>query len=93
MGFLRSKAGIQFDPAIIKLLEEHYPKLEEMARAHTTEMEPLRTDILIERGVAPAAGFALDPAILESAATAAEQLTEERDKKTANPLLAGMSAS
>jgi diguanylate cyclase (GGDEF)-like protein/putative nucleotidyltransferase with HDIG domain len=58
MAFVKSKAGTQFDPAVVELLEEHYLGLEEMARQQIQEMEPLKTDLFIERGAAPGAGFA-----------------------------------
>jgi len=57
MAVVRSKAGTQFDPAIVQLLEQHYPELEKLARQHCSEMLPLNTDIFVERGAAPAAGF------------------------------------
>jgi diguanylate cyclase (GGDEF)-like protein/putative nucleotidyltransferase with HDIG domain len=58
MAFVKSRAGTQFDPAVVQLLEEHYLELEEMARKQIQEMEPLKTDLFIERGAAPGAGFA-----------------------------------
>ena len=58
MAFVKSKAGTQFDPAVVQLLEERYHQLEEMARQQIQEMEPLKTDLFIERGAAPGAGFA-----------------------------------
>jgi diguanylate cyclase (GGDEF)-like protein/putative nucleotidyltransferase with HDIG domain len=62
MGFVQKRAGIQFDPAIVNLLEEHYPRLEEMAREEIERgMKPLKTDIFIERGVAPGNGFEPEP--------------------------------
>ncbi|MGA8159484.1 MAG: HD domain-containing phosphohydrolase [Acidobacteriaceae bacterium] len=57
MAMVKSKAGIQFDPAIVGLLETHYPELERLARRQSSEMEPLKTDIFIQRGAAPGAGF------------------------------------
>lgn len=57
MAIVRSKAGSQFDPSIVRLLEEHYPELEELAHKQSSEMEPLKTDIFVERGAAPGAGF------------------------------------
>lgn len=57
MAIVKSKAGIQFDPAIVRLLEEHYPELETLAREQSSAMEPLKTDIFVERGAAPGAGF------------------------------------
>ncbi|MGA7107677.1 MAG: HD domain-containing phosphohydrolase [Terracidiphilus sp.] len=58
MAFVKSKAGVQFDPEVVKLLEEHFPRLEAMACSQIHQMEPLKTDLLIERGAAPGAGFA-----------------------------------
>ncbi|HUA92157.1 MAG TPA: HD domain-containing phosphohydrolase [Terracidiphilus sp.] len=58
MAFVKSKAGTQFDPAVVQLLEERYLQLEAMARQQIQEMEPLKTDLFIERGAAPGAGFA-----------------------------------
>jgi putative nucleotidyltransferase with HDIG domain len=57
MAMVKSRAGIQFDPIVVTLLAEHYPRLEEMARKQFEEVEPLRTDLFIERGAAPGAGF------------------------------------
>jgi putative nucleotidyltransferase with HDIG domain len=57
MAIVKSRAGTQFDPRIVQLLEDHYPELEKLARQQSSEMEPLRTDIFVERGAAPAAGF------------------------------------
>jgi putative nucleotidyltransferase with HDIG domain len=57
MAFVKSKAGVQFDSAVVSLLAEHYPRLEEMARKQIEEVEPLKTDLFIERGAAPGAGF------------------------------------
>ena len=56
MAFLKDKAGIQFDPEVIELLAEHYPRLEQMAR-EATEDKPLNTDLFISRGEAPGAGY------------------------------------
>jgi diguanylate cyclase (GGDEF)-like protein/putative nucleotidyltransferase with HDIG domain len=57
MAFIKNRAGTQFDPAVVHLLEQRYLALEEMARRQIQEMEPLKTDLLIDRGAAPAAGF------------------------------------
>jgi putative nucleotidyltransferase with HDIG domain len=55
---VKGKAGSQFDPQITLLLEEHYPRLEKMARQEIEDIAPLKTDLLIKRGDAPGAGFA-----------------------------------
>jgi diguanylate cyclase (GGDEF)-like protein/putative nucleotidyltransferase with HDIG domain len=57
MAFVKGRAGIQFDPQVVRLLEERYLELEEMARQQIEEVEPLKTDLFIERGAAPGAGF------------------------------------
>lgn len=55
--FIKSKSGSQFDPSIVRLLVERYQNLEKLAAANIVEMAPLNTDLSIERGVAPGAGF------------------------------------
>lgn len=57
MAFVVGRAGIQFDPAVVRLLEANYLELEELARKQIEEVEPLKTDLFIERGAAPGAGF------------------------------------
>jgi diguanylate cyclase (GGDEF)-like protein len=57
MAFVKSKAGTQFDPEIVALLEKHYLQLEALVRKQTDEIEPLKTDLKIDRGAAPGAGF------------------------------------
>jgi putative nucleotidyltransferase with HDIG domain len=57
LGYLKSKAGVQFDPDVVRLLEEHYPELEKRAHQEIEEIVPLHTDLIIERGAAPSAGF------------------------------------
>jgi diguanylate cyclase (GGDEF)-like protein/putative nucleotidyltransferase with HDIG domain len=57
MAFVKNKSGIQFDPDVVSLLEARYLELEEMARLQIEEMEPLKTDLFIERGAAPGNGF------------------------------------
>jgi putative nucleotidyltransferase with HDIG domain len=57
MAFVKSRAGIQFDPAIVDLLDRHYQRLEELARQRIEDVEPLKTDLFIKRGAAPGAGF------------------------------------
>jgi diguanylate cyclase (GGDEF)-like protein/putative nucleotidyltransferase with HDIG domain len=62
MAFVKKRAGIQFDPAVVKLLEERYPQLEELARQESERgMKPLKTDLFIERGAAPGNGFEPEP--------------------------------
>ncbi len=57
MEFLKARAGIQFDPQIVELLERHYLALEEKAREQIGHIEPLETNFTVVRGAAPGAGF------------------------------------
>lgn len=57
MALVKSKAGIQFDPAIVGILEQRYVEWEEQARTPAGELAPLNTAIFVERGEAPGAGF------------------------------------
>ncbi|HUB51215.1 MAG TPA: HD domain-containing phosphohydrolase [Terracidiphilus sp.] len=58
MALVKSKSGTQLDPEIVRLLDENYLRLEEKARHTIEEMAALDTAMFIERGAAPAAGFA-----------------------------------
>ena len=60
MGMVKSMAGKQLDPEIVKLLELHCEALEKRARQAIEEVAPLNTDHFIERGRAPGAGFEPD---------------------------------
>ncbi|HKF47700.1 MAG TPA: HD domain-containing phosphohydrolase [Terracidiphilus sp.] len=60
MEILKRKAGTQFDPGVVKQLEERYVELEALASQYLGEMPPLNTDLFIVRGAAPAAGFAME---------------------------------
>ncbi|MGD0627881.1 MAG: HD domain-containing phosphohydrolase [Terracidiphilus sp.] len=57
MAFVKARAGIQFDPRIVELLDENFLALEEKARQQIGTIEPLKTNITIVRGAAPGAGF------------------------------------
>jgi putative nucleotidyltransferase with HDIG domain len=57
MAFVKARAGIQFDPQIVELLDKNFLLLEESARQQIGQIEPLKTDLTIERGAAPGAGF------------------------------------
>jgi len=93
MAIVKGRAGIQFDPAIVMLLEEHYPALEALARQQSSAMEPLKTDIFIERGAAPGAGFDVDPTAGEPTSMAVARSTGGLRTETPNPLVAGMQTS
>lgn len=59
MAKVTAEAGTSFDPRIVGILERRYVDLERLAREEPQSAPPkLSTDIRIERGAAPAAGFA-----------------------------------
>ncbi|WP_161570816.1 HD domain-containing phosphohydrolase [Granulicella sibirica] len=60
MAMVRSKAGIQFDPRVVAVLEKRHVELEERARLHGKGLEPLNIDVTVARGEAPGAGFQQD---------------------------------
>ena len=52
-------AGKSFDPQVVAILERRYVELEKLAKVQPLQAPPkLSTDIKVERGLAPAAGFA-----------------------------------
>lgn len=54
-----SEAGISFDPRVVEILERRYVELEKLATEQPLQAPPkLSTDVKVERGLAPAAGFA-----------------------------------
>src|SRR5579862_5688215 len=54
-----SEAGISFDPRVVEILQRRYVELEKLAREQPLQTPPkLSTDIKVERGLAPDAGFA-----------------------------------
>jgi putative nucleotidyltransferase with HDIG domain len=57
LAFVKSKAGIEFDPEIVAILENHYAEIEELARAGCHSIAPLGTAFTVTRGAAPGAGF------------------------------------
>jgi putative nucleotidyltransferase with HDIG domain len=67
MAKVASEAGTSFDPQIVAILKRRYIELEKLANEQPLQAPPkLSTDIKVERGSAPAAGFAESP---EPAAT------------------------
>ena len=57
MEIVTSEAGKAFDPRVVELLARRYLELEALARSQPMETLNLSTDVKIERGLAPAAGF------------------------------------
>jgi putative methionine-R-sulfoxide reductase with GAF domain len=59
MAKVASEAGTSFDPKIVRILQRRYIELEKLASEQPLQAPPkLSTDIKVERGSAPAAGFA-----------------------------------
>ncbi len=51
-------AGKSFDPRVVEILQRRYVELEQMAKAEPVNTAPkLSTEVKVERGLAPAAGF------------------------------------
>jgi putative nucleotidyltransferase with HDIG domain len=54
-----SESGISFDPRVVEVLKRRYVELEQLANQQPLQTPPkLSTDIKVERGSAPDAGFA-----------------------------------
>jgi putative nucleotidyltransferase with HDIG domain len=69
-----SEAGSSFDPRVVEILERRYVELEKLATEQPLHAPPkLSTDIKVERGLAPAAGFA------ESEKSAADGSGSDKD--------------
>ncbi|HXJ90241.1 MAG TPA: HD domain-containing phosphohydrolase [Candidatus Binatia bacterium] len=59
MAKVASEAGTSFDPKIVGMLQQHYTEWEKLANEQPLQAAPkLSTDIKVERGAAPDAGFA-----------------------------------
>ena len=57
MEMVAEQSGKAFDPAVVALLQKRYVELEQLARSSQIETFSLSTDINVERGAAPDAGF------------------------------------
>ena len=59
MAKVASEAGASFDPKVVAILQRRYIELEKLANEEPLQAPPkLSTDVKVERGLAPAAGFA-----------------------------------
>ena len=85
MEFVKSKAGSQFDPGIVAILESRYVELEHMASEQRAGLKPLNTEIEVWRGAAPSAGFEQDNSGQE-AERSAESCGQARRAGTADGL-------
>jgi putative nucleotidyltransferase with HDIG domain len=78
MAKVASEAGISFDPRVVGILQRRYVELEKLAKQEPLQAPPkLSTDIKVERGLAPAAGFAEPehPVALQTNAAVANQVS------------------
>jgi diguanylate cyclase (GGDEF)-like protein/putative nucleotidyltransferase with HDIG domain len=57
MEIIVADSGKSFDPRVVEVLARRYVELEQMAHAQTWDKKRLSTNLKIEKGVAPAAGF------------------------------------
>jgi putative nucleotidyltransferase with HDIG domain len=74
MAKVASEAGTSFDPRVVEILQRRYVELEKLATQQPFQAPPkLSTDVKVERGAAPAAGFA------ESEKPAAHELVSTRN--------------
>jgi diguanylate cyclase (GGDEF)-like protein/putative nucleotidyltransferase with HDIG domain len=64
MKWVAEQAGKAYDPQVVALLQRHYRELEEIAKSQPVhpEREKLSTELKIDRGIAPANGFAIESA-------------------------------
>src|SRR5580700_3459051 len=77
MAKVASEAGSAFDPRVVAVLQRRYVEWEKLARLQPLQVPPkLSTDIKVERGLAPAAGFADSTEAPQT--TSPAQGTEER---------------
>ena len=58
MAIVERDSGKAFDPRVVEVLKRRYVQLEQLARLGSLAPWHLSTDIYIERGAAPGAGFA-----------------------------------
>jgi len=74
---VQKEAGTQFDPAVVKVFGELYTKFEKPAEiAAANSFSALNTEVEVERGLAPGAGFAIEynPAAVAPTADSAATL-------------------
>jgi diguanylate cyclase (GGDEF)-like protein/putative nucleotidyltransferase with HDIG domain len=57
MDAVRAQSGTSFDPRVVDVVSRRYREMEGMAKASELDKARLSTDVRIERGDAPAAGF------------------------------------
>jgi putative nucleotidyltransferase with HDIG domain len=96
MAKVASEAGVAFDPRVVAILQRRYVEWEHLARLQPMQTPPkLSTDVRVERGLAPDAGFAQSAGESQAALTAAdffERLATARQQaRNLNELSRGLS--
>jgi len=61
MAYVENQAGKAFDPRVVAILRRRVHELEAKAKAAITDCVKLSSNVRVERGAAPAAGFAETP--------------------------------
>jgi putative nucleotidyltransferase with HDIG domain len=70
-----SEAGTAFDPRVVEILQRRYAEWDKLARLQPSQVPPkLSTDIKVERGLAPAAGFADSAAAPQTRSAASDSV-------------------
>lgn len=71
MAKVAAESGTSFDPKVVSILHRRYIELEKLANEQPLETPPkLSIDVKVERGSAPAAGFAESPPVKSAAPVA-----------------------
>jgi putative methionine-R-sulfoxide reductase with GAF domain len=75
MAKVAAEAGISFDPRVVAILQQRYVELEKLANEQNFLAPPkLSTDIKVERGLAPDAGFADSPGAAQPISPASDSI-------------------
>ncbi len=85
MARLQQESGKSFDPKVVAVLQRRYADMERMVQGHTGNIEwsKLSTDLKIERGLEPAAGFASEPKPVNNEATFLASIAAARQEAQA----------
>ena len=75
MRIVVSESGKAFDPMIVDIIRRRYVELERKAILTRGEKIKLSMDVKIERGIAPATGFAAEPEALSAGASGLDPLS------------------
>jgi putative nucleotidyltransferase with HDIG domain len=94
MAKVASEAGASFDPRVVGILQRRYVELEKLANEQPFQAPPkLSTDIKVERGLAPDAGFAEaeEPHVRQSATKTKDHMNVMAAAREEAQTLSGLS--